>query len=128
METTKLRSLASTIYRMLTRLQQLIDRLPKEQQRKEEARFQALQAQINPHFLFNTLNSIKWMAALSLERLISLGIHEQKAWEYANTRKGYWRISNSPILSKSLGNNRLKNLGFLFFSDYYGGVGGRLPN
>ncbi|WP_339301504.1 group II intron reverse transcriptase/maturase [Paenibacillus sp. FSL K6-2441] len=54
-----------------------------------------------------------------LERLISLGIHEQKAWEYANTRKGYWRISNSPILSKSLGNNRLKNLGFLFFSDYY---------
>lgn len=51
--------------------------------------------------------------------LKSQGIHEQKAWEYANTRKGYWRISNSPILSKSLGNNVLKQLGFLFFADYY---------
>src|SRR5690606_8785375 len=53
------------------------------------------------------------------EKLQSLGIHKQKAWEYANTRKGYWRISNSPILSKSLGNNTLKGSGFLFFSDYY---------
>ncbi|EXX90369.1 maturase [Paenibacillus darwinianus] len=53
------------------------------------------------------------------EKLQSLGIQKQKAWEYANTRKGYWRISNSPILSKALGNNILKGLGFLFFSDYY---------
>ena len=53
------------------------------------------------------------------ERLKSLGIHEQKAWEFANTRKSYWRTSNSPILSKSLENNTIKGLGFLFFSDYY---------
>ena len=53
------------------------------------------------------------------EKLQSLGIHKQKAWEYANTRKSYWRTSNSPILSKSLGNNTIKSLGFLFFSDYY---------
>ena len=51
--------------------------------------------------------------------LKSFGIRVQQAWEYANTRKGYWRTSNSPILSKSLGNNTLKELGFLFFSDYY---------
>jgi hypothetical protein len=54
-----------------------------------------------------------------VEKLKSLGIHERKAWEYANTRKGYWRTSNSPILSKSLDNNTLVNLGFLFFTDYY---------
>src|SRR5690606_35769930 len=52
-------------------------------------------------------------------KLTTLGIPESKAWEYANTRKSYWRTSNSPILSRSLGNNTLKNLGFLFFSDYY---------
>jgi len=36
--------------------------------------------------------------------LKKLGINKQKAWEYANTRKGYWRISSSPILSKTLTN------------------------
>ncbi|WP_425801730.1 group II intron reverse transcriptase/maturase [Desulfitobacterium sp. Sab5] len=51
--------------------------------------------------------------------LKSLGVHKQKAWEYANTRKGYWRISNSPILSKSLNNETIKGFGFLFFSEYY---------
>lgn len=53
------------------------------------------------------------------EKLTSLGIPKYKAWEYANTRKSYWRTSNSPILTKSLGNNTLKNLGFIFFSEYY---------
>ena len=51
--------------------------------------------------------------------LQTLGIYKQKAWEYANTRKGYWRISNSPILAKSLNNDTLKGFGFLFFSEYY---------
>lgn len=51
--------------------------------------------------------------------LQQLGIHRQKAWEFANTRKSYWRTSNSPILALSLGNKRISELGFLFFSDYY---------
>lgn len=51
--------------------------------------------------------------------LKQFGINESKAWEYANTRKGYWRISNSPILSRSLDNNTLSNLGFLFLFEYY---------
>ena len=48
-----------------------------------------------------------------------LGIDKQKAWEHANTRKGYWRTSGSPILSVSLTNQTIKGFGFLFFSDYY---------
>lgn len=51
--------------------------------------------------------------------LKTLGVQLQKAWEFANTRKSYWRTSKSPILDKSLGNNTIKGLGFLFFSDYY---------
>ena len=55
-------------------------------------------------------------------QLISLGIEKSKAWEFANTRKGYWRISNSPILSRSLTNNALKKRNYIFFSDYYNHV------
>jgi RNA-directed DNA polymerase len=54
-----------------------------------------------------------------LRRLKQLGIEEEKAWQFANTRKGYWRISNSPILKRPLDNQTLRNLGYLFFSDYY---------
>ena len=51
--------------------------------------------------------------------LFKLGINKHKAWEFANTRKSYWRISNSPILATSITNERLKRSGYIFMSDYY---------
>ena len=51
--------------------------------------------------------------------LIKLGINKSKAWEFANTRKSYWRTSKSPILSRSVTNDRLKLAGYIFFTDYY---------
>ncbi|TXK77369.1 sensor histidine kinase [Paenibacillus sp. N3.4] len=51
--------------RMLSSLKEMVATLREEQQLKEEARFHALQAQISPHFLFNALNSIKWLALFS---------------------------------------------------------------
>ena len=47
------------------------------------------------------------------DNLKRLGIDNYKAWEYANTRKGYWRISNSPILARTLTNKYLKEQGFI---------------
>jgi len=47
------------------------------------------------------------------------GISERKAWEFSNTRKSYWRISNSPIMSRTLNNQRIKDLGYIYFSEYY---------
>ena len=57
-----------------------------------------------------------------ISQLISLGIEMSKAWEFANTRKGYWRVSNSPILSCSLTNDAIKKRNYIFFSEYYSHV------
>jgi RNA-directed DNA polymerase len=51
--------------------------------------------------------------------LIRLGIPRQKAWEFANTRKGYWRTADSPILHRSITKVRLEQVGYIFFSVYY---------
>ena len=54
-----------------------------------------------------------------LANLIRLGIPKSKAWEWANTRKGYWHTANSFILSRSITNDRLRKAGYIFLSDYY---------
>jgi len=59
-----------------------------------------------------------------LRNLIKLGIEKYKAWEYANTRKSYWRTANSPILTRSISNVRLKQAGYIFFTDYFRKVNG----
>lgn len=46
------------------------------------------------------------------DNLKMLGIRNSKAWKYANTRKGYWRISNSPVLAISLTNSYLEKIGY----------------
>lgn len=54
--------------------------------------------------------------------LMKLGIVKYKAWEWANTRKGYWHIANSYILARTITNERLSLSGYVFFSDYYRSV------
>ena len=53
------------------------------------------------------------------DNILKLGIGKNKAWEYANTRKGYWRIANSPILARTLTNEYLKKIGFVSISERY---------
>jgi group II intron reverse transcriptase/maturase len=48
-----------------------------------------------------------------------LGIDVEIAWMWANTRKGYWRIAHSPILTKALSNECFKRAGYLSFLEYY---------
>ncbi|WP_339316393.1 sensor histidine kinase [Paenibacillus sp. FSL R10-2734] len=57
--------LAKSYNRMVQRVRELIEKVYEQQRLKNEAQWSALQAQINPHFLYNTLDSINWMARMN---------------------------------------------------------------
>jgi group II intron reverse transcriptase/maturase len=54
-----------------------------------------------------------------LDNLVKLGTDKAKAWEFANTRKNYWRIAGSPILQGTFTNEYLKKLGFQSIAERY---------
>ena len=51
--------------------------------------------------------------------LIKCGINKYKAYEWGNTRKGYWRIADSPILKRAIDNNKLRSAGYATLMETY---------
>jgi group II intron reverse transcriptase/maturase len=54
-----------------------------------------------------------------VRKLASLGVPKQKAYEWGNTRKKYWRIACSPILHRALDNNYWFSNGLKNVTDRY---------
>lgn len=76
--TDEIGQLGTSFNSMLGEIQQLIKELEEERERTKEeqrlkvkAEIKALQAQINPHFLYNTLDTIYWKAKMGENELVS---------------------------------------------------------
>lgn len=78
--------LGQVFNQMLSEIENLINQVVHSQKQKRQAEFRALQSQINPHFLYNTLDTLQWKAL------------EYKAFEVAdlvNSLSRFFRISLS---------------------------------
>jgi two-component system sensor histidine kinase YesM len=71
---------------MIGRIKELLDAKMKEQENLKKAELRALQAQINPHFLYNTLDTIIWMAESK---------KTDQVVEIVSALSGFFRISLS---------------------------------
>lgn len=59
--TVETRELGGAVQRLVNQMRKLTDDIVWEHEQKQKSELNALQAQINPHFLYNTLDTIVWM-------------------------------------------------------------------
>jgi group II intron reverse transcriptase/maturase len=62
------------------------------------------------------------LAKTRYNNLVSFGIEAQQAWEWANSRKGYWRIAGSAILQRATPTEFLEHIGYHGMSKQYSAI------
>ncbi|TCL59763.1 two-component system sensor histidine kinase YesM [Hydrogenispora ethanolica] len=85
--------IGSHFNQMMARLQQLLEEVKVATGRQKEAEIRALAAQINPHFLYNMLDSINWMAIEKDEHAISRMIESLANILRYSTNDSSWEVS-----------------------------------
>jgi len=80
----EIRSLARSFNVMLTQMEQLVSEVKAKEQAIHNYEIQTLASQINPHFLYNTLDTIIWMAEFN---------DSQKVVETTKSLASFFRLS-----------------------------------
>jgi len=84
---------------MTTKVKRLLHEVGLAKDKQKDAEIRALEAQINPHFLYNTLDSINWMAIEKEEYEISkmlrnLGVILRYSINKSNQMATIWEVSD----------------------------------
>jgi two-component system sensor histidine kinase YesM len=83
--------LARTYNKMLDNIDNLLFQIREEEFQRNEAEWAALQAQINPHFLYNTLDSISWLArAKEVPQIVEMTVSLAKLFKYTFAESKTW--------------------------------------
>ena len=69
---------------------------------------------------FRMYNWKKWKKRKSkVVNLRKLGIPADKTYQWGNSRLGFWRMAGSPVIQRSITNERLAATGYFSILNYY---------
>ncbi|MCD9020281.1 sensor histidine kinase [Cohnella silvisoli] len=112
---------------MVTRVRELLEEVKLTQTRKKEAEYAALQSQINPHFIYNTLEMIRMKAELNddeevadmtftLGKLLRYGVNHEE--QHVTVGKELEHLNNYMLLQNSRFSNKFRLVIDIPESDY----------
>ena len=103
---------------MMQKIQTLLNDIYEEQNAKQKMEVQLLQAQINPRFLYNTLNTIKSLIELDMKETAVKAVSAMSAFYRNSLSKGQFIIPLRQELILTEQYLYIQNLRYMDFVDY----------
>lgn len=103
---------------MMQKIQTLLNDISEEQNAKQKMEVQLLQSQINPHFLYNTLNTIKSLIELDMKETAVKAVSAMSTFYRNSLSKGQFIIPLRQELILTEQYLYIQNLRYMDFVDY----------